>query len=207
MKYRYIFWDWNGTLLDDVGAAMASVNDMLILRNKSPIDIDRYRECIGVPIRRFYEQVFDLDNEDYNRILEDYNRGYLHHLDNSSLTAGSIEVLDYFKNCGCSQIIVSSSNINQLKNNVKRFGIYDYFDAIIGAENFMAESKIEAAKNYISGKEEGKILVIGDLVHDREMADELGADCVLLTSGHENRERLSACGTPLIDKLTQIIEA
>ncbi len=46
MKYKYVIWDWNGTLLDDVGAALASVNDMLALRGKEPIDLVRYRECI-----------------------------------------------------------------------------------------------------------------------------------------------------------------
>ena len=35
-------------------------------------------------------------------------------------------------------------------------------------------------------------MVIGDLEHDAEMAAEIGADCVLLTSGHEQPARLAA---------------
>ena len=38
--------------------------------------------------------------------------------------------------------------------------------------------------------ESGKILVIGDLEHDAQLAEALGADCVLLTSGHENPQKL-----------------
>ena len=44
MKYTHIIWDWNGTLLDDVGASLASVNDMLEARGEPPMDIDRYKE-------------------------------------------------------------------------------------------------------------------------------------------------------------------
>ena len=33
-NYSLIIWDFNGTLLDDVGAALGSVNDMLARRGK-----------------------------------------------------------------------------------------------------------------------------------------------------------------------------
>ena len=71
LKYKYIVWDWNGTLLDDISASLASVNDMLIKRNMDIIDIVRYKECIGVPIICFYEQVFDLEKEEYEDLLRE----------------------------------------------------------------------------------------------------------------------------------------
>ena len=64
MKYDLIIWDWNGTLLDDVSASLRSVNDMLDRREMPRIDLVRYRECIGVPIRCFYEQVFNMEHLD-----------------------------------------------------------------------------------------------------------------------------------------------
>ena len=53
-NYSLLIWDFNGTLLDDVGAALASVNDMLERRGISSINIDTYREYIDTPIRHFY---------------------------------------------------------------------------------------------------------------------------------------------------------
>lgn len=50
LKYTHIIWDWNGTLLNDISSSLQSVNDMLAMRGKDPIDIDFYRGCIGVPI-------------------------------------------------------------------------------------------------------------------------------------------------------------
>ncbi len=207
MKYKYIIWDWNGTLLNDIGASLASVNDMLALRGRAPIDIDYYKECIGVPIIKFYEKVFDMEKEDYSIIIKQYNEGYLYHLRNVGLTDGALEALEYFKKSGAKQVIVSSSNNDQLCINAKKYGVSGYFDEILGAGDYFAGSKIERAKDYLSknSAQKKEVLVIGDLWHDAEMADTLGADCILLTSGHEHPERLKNAEKPLINDLFSLI--
>lgn len=207
VKYTHIIWDWNGTLLNDISASLASVNDMLAMRGKPPIDIDFYRECIGVPIIKFYEKTFDMDKEDYSVIIKQYNEGYLRHLDACGLTDGVTEIIDYFEKCGVKQVIVSSSNNSLLVQNVTKYGIFERFDAVLGAADFYAGSKIERAENYLNKNSgEGcRVLVVGDLEHDAEMAEKLGADCVLLTSGHENRERLYAANAKVISDVRELI--
>ena len=100
MNYKYILWDWNGTLLDDVTACLNSVNDMLDSRGLERIDIVRYREVIGVPIIKFYEKVFDLEKYDYTEIIKDFNEGYIRHLDEAHISDGAVELLEYFKELG-----------------------------------------------------------------------------------------------------------
>lgn len=204
MGYDYIIWDWNGTLLDDVGAAMNSVNDMLEKRGMEKIDLVRYKECIGVPIIRFYEEIFDLEKEDYNEILREYNAGYLSHLAECDLSEGAREMLEHFRSQGCRQIIVSSSHNGQLLENAEKYGIKDYFEEILGSEDFLADSKIERAIEYLEKHPKEKVLVIGDIAHDYEMAEELGADCALLTSGHEKLERLKESNAKIIDSLLEL---
>lgn len=208
MKYTHIIWDWNGTLLDDIGASLASVNDMLSERGKPPISVDFYKECICTPIKGFYEKTFDMDKEDYSIIIKQYNEGYLYHLKDCGLTDGAVEALKYFRQSGAKQIIVSSSNNEQLLFNVEKYGVKEYFDAILGAGDYLAGSKIERALNYLekSGAQKGRVLVVGDLIHDAEMASELSADCFLLTSGHEHPSRLQAAEVPLINDLFAVIE-
>ena len=154
VNYTHIIWDWNGTLLNDISASLASVNDMLALRGKPPMNIDYYRECISVPIIGFYEKAFDMENEDYNLIIKQYNEGYLRHLDECKLTDGVVEVIDYFEKQGSKQAVISSSNNNQLIQNVTKYGIFDRFDAVLGAEDFYAGSKIERAENYLKNSGE-----------------------------------------------------
>lgn len=207
VKYTHIIWDWNGTLLNDVSASLASVNDMLALRGKPPMDIDYYRECISVPIIGFYEKAFDMENEDYEIIIKQYNEGYLRHLSECNLTDGVTEVIDYFEKNGVKQSVISSSNNNQLIQNVTKYGIFERFDAVLGADDYYAGSKIERAEKYLeNSSEECRVLVIGDIVHDADMAEKLGADCVLLTSGHENRERLYSAKATVISDVRELIE-
>ncbi len=208
LKYKYVIWDWNGTLLNDIGASLASVNDMLALRCRAPIDIHYYKECIGVPIIKFYEKVFDMATEDYDTIIKQYNEGYLYHLKDIGLTDGAVEALEFFKNNGAKQVIVSSSNNEQLCINAEKYGVSEYFDEILGAGDYFAGSKIERAKDYLlkNKAEKNEILVIGDLEHDAELANILGADCILLTSGHEHPERLKRAKKPLVNDLFGVID-
>lgn len=208
MKYTHIIWDWNGTLLNDIGASLASVNDMLALRGKPPIDADYYRECIGVPIVKFYEKVFELEKEDYNLIIKQYNDGYVRHLDKCSLTKGAVSAIKAFSELGLKQAVVSSSNSERIAQDMKKYGVSDMFDAVLGASDYLAGSKIDRALEYLKkeGAESSRVLVVGDLEHDAKMASQLGADCVLLTSGHEHISRLKACGVPLIDDLVELTE-
>lgn len=193
-------------MLDDISASLASVNDMLERRKMPPIDIVRYRECISVPIRGFYEKVFNLEKEDYAGILREYNEGYLFHLKDCGLSDGATDLLELFENAGAKQIIVSSSNNEQLCANVKKYGIWQKFDAVLGAADYMATSKIERAVAYLDKEnaEKGAVLVIGDLIHDEEMANKIGADCILLSSGHEQRERLFSSDSRIVDSLKEV---
>lgn len=205
-KYTFVVWDWNGTLLNDISASLSSVNDMLDMRGMQHIDIDFYKECICTPIKGFYDRVFDMEKEDYSIIIKQYNEGYLRHLDACGLTDGAIDALEYFKAFGTGQIIVSSSNNDQLMMNAEKYGVTHYFDAILGSGDYFAGSKIERAQKYLAenNPENGRILVVGDLAHDAEMAKKLGADCVLLTSGHEHPTRLEEAKVPLIDDLYEL---
>ena len=205
MKYSCIIWDWNGTLLDDVNACLDSVNDMLTKRGLKNIDMDRYREVIGVPIRKFYEKVFDLEKYDYEEIIKDFNEGYIRHLNEVKLSDGAEELLEYFRRQGAKQIIVSSSNNSVLRANTEKYGVSGYFDEILGADDYYASSKIERAVDYLDRNGCGKALAFGDLEHDYELAKQTGADCVLLASGHDSRQRLKKTGAIVINSLREIL--
>lgn len=206
-KYKYIIWDWNGTLLDDINASLRSVNDMLEKRGMAHIDKATYRDAIGVPIRVFYDKVFDMSKEDYNVIIKEYNEGYLMHLPECGLSDGAVELLEKFSLQGKKQAIVSSSNNDQLMENVEKYGVIKWFDAVLGAADYMADSKIDRAVNYLKSynSDPSEVLVIGDLAHDAMLAEEINADCILLSTGHEKPERLVLSGVRIIDSLREIL--
>jgi phosphoglycolate phosphatase len=49
-----------------------------------------------------------------------------------------------------------------------------------------------------------QVLMVGDTIHDHEVAQAMGVDCLLIPSGHQSRTRLEVCGVPVIEKLREV---
>ena len=49
----HIIWDWNGTLLDDTEAALATLNIMIAERGGTPIGMPFYLDNFAFPVRPF----------------------------------------------------------------------------------------------------------------------------------------------------------
>ena len=50
-----------------------------------------------------------------------------------------------------------------------------------------------------------EVLLIGDTIHDCEVAQEIGADPILLSVGHQARKKLEKCKVPLIESLSELV--
>ena len=51
-----------------------------------------------------------------------------------------------------------------------------------------------------------EVLLIGDTLHDAEVADAIGVDCVLVAHGYQSRQRLVQSGRPVIDSLSELMK-
>ena len=91
---------------------------------------------------------------------------------------------------------------------VDQFDIRDRFTSISGLDNHHASGKLDLALNWITLTkiDPQDILLIGDTIHDYEVAQVIGIDCILIYSGHQNKERLMECGTTLILSLAELSE-
>lgn len=200
---KYIIWDWNGTIVDDVGIALAAVNDMLAEKGRGPITLEEYRRAMDTPILRFYEQFFDMEETSFQWIAERFQEYYAGCRDTLSLHEGVRDALRKGKEAGCIQIVLSSSASSIIEEYAGLFGIREYFEAILGADNLLSTSKIERAIEYFRERQLPlqELVLVGDTVHDYDVAQALGIDCVLLSYGHQDRESLLACGCPVYGTL------
>ena len=73
-------------------------------------------------------------------------------------------------------------------------GILKYFDIVTGITNHLGEGKLEMARELIArlGRKPEEICMIGDTVHDYEVAQGSGITCILIAQGHQSFERLKA---------------
>ncbi len=205
MNYTHIIWDFNGTLLNDVDIGIQSINILLKARGLNELDGDIYREVSGFPIVDYYKRIgFDFSQEPYDKLALEWVAQYTSRMDEAKLYEGALDMLAYVRDGGVGQILLSATELNMLKDQVASLGIGAWFDEICGMDNVYAHGKRSLAERWRENHPSAKVLFVGDTDHDLEVAEAIGADCVLFSGGHQSRVRLVRLGYPVIDHLTEL---
>ena len=132
MKYTHIIWDFNGTLFDDIDAGIDSVNKMLSERGIKVIENkDEYRSVFKFPIIEYYKDIgFDFEKESFEELAPIWIDLYNAYSARSELQIGARSALEYFSKLKMPQILLSATEINMLKGQIRALGIDKYFDDI-----------------------------------------------------------------------------
>lgn len=205
MKPSLVLWDWNGTLLDDVALCVDALNRLLrIYHYPQQYSLAQYREIFGFPIEDYYIRAgFDFSKNSYKELADDYMQDYLARAGACPLAESAVPALSLLKGAGVQQVILSASNLPVLEQQVTERGVRPYFDRLLGLDNIYARSKVEVGMAYLTElKQRGAVpaqaIMIGDSVHDFEVAQALGVRCVLQTAGHQSAQQLRATGAPVV---------
>lgn len=208
-RYRHVIWDWNGTLMDDAWLCVQIMNAMLEKRAMRQVDIDTYRQHFGFPVKAYYEWLgFNNAADTFEAISHEYIEAYDARRLECTLHEEARDLLHAFEANGTEQVIVSAYRQQTLEQIVAHYGIAPYFKKLIGLDNIFAAGKVANARAHRDRLPyaDAELLLIGDTLHDFEVARAIGADCILLSHGHHNRQRLEATGTPVYDSLAQVRE-
>lgn len=206
MKYTTVFWDFNGTIVDDVQLGIRAANKMLVKRGLPPIpDTEAYRRVFRFPVKEYYRLLgFDFAKEPYEKLAVEWVNNYTAEEHTLTVQEGFLSVWQSLRETGVRQIILSSSETAMLYRHLDILGLTGRFDRILGTDNIYAGGKIEMAKQYI-GHTGGSALLVGDTDHDADTARAIGADCILFTGGHGNAASLASTGMPTVERLTDIL--
>jgi len=204
-----VIWDWNGTLLNDIDLCINSINKLLKERNLPKIGTKTYREIFSFPVQEYYKTLgFDFEKEDFSipahQFIDLYNEGF----GSCSLQKAAIEVLIHFKDKGVRQFVLSAMKHEMLEKTLKMKGISQFFEGVAGLTDHYAVSKIEQGMQLIRdfNIEIEKTWLIGDTIHDFEVATKLGVKCILIADGHQSTERLTQTGGIVIGSLNELID-
>jgi phosphoglycolate phosphatase len=205
----HVLWDWNGTLLDDLWLAVRSANVLLARRGLPLLTRESYLASFGFPVSAYYASIgFDFDKEEFDVLSAEYVAEYEAAIGECRLQPGAIEILDRLAGLGCIQSVLSASHLGFLDEALRQFGIRERFFDIAGLDNKNAHGKTDVGRLLIDrlGADSDRTLLVGDTLHDCEVARALGCGCVLFTGGHQNRSRLEGCGVPLVDRLEDVVK-
>jgi phosphoglycolate phosphatase len=207
-EYEYVIWDWNGTLLDDMWLALEVANGMLRRRNLPEMDAHRYREIFDFPVEHYYRRAgFDFTKEPFSVLADEFIGEFNSRIRECPLHRGAEQTVRALRERGVSQIVLSASRETTLREAVTHYRLHHLFDSLHGLHNHMAVSKAQVGIDLIArhGIPPEKAVVVGDTVHDAEVAGEMGVDCVLIAAGHHSRARLESTGVPVHDTLEESV--
>ncbi len=207
-NYTHLIWDWNGTLQDDSWLCVDIMNSLLQKRNKPTITLQQYREIFGFPVKDYYQKAgFYFTLESYELLATEYILEYDNRSRECSLQTSAIDVLSLCSKKNLSQYILSASQQRPLEINITHYGLAKYFHRLVGLSNHYAKEKIENGRKLIDeiGASADSFVLIGDTVHDFEVAMAIGIDCVLFSGGHQSKERLDKCDAMVVENLTDLL--
>ena len=208
MMIRQILWDWNGTLLDDVAYGISVRNRTCPAFSLPTMDsIEEYHRQFTFPIRLYYDRA-GVTDENFVAVAHAWMDEYVRGFPTVPLHADALSVLSRFARAGLRQVVLSATKRNMLVEQIAQFSIQHHFHDVLGLDDIYAGSKEEIGRQYLlsSGIAPSETLVIGDTLHDADVARAIGAHCVLVARGHQSRDTLLTSGYPVVGTLEEAAE-
>ena len=191
-KDLVIFWDWNGTIVDDCFVFVDILNCLLKENNLPLISTEQYKNTFCFPIKSFYKKINLYKNlKFFNQINLRFAELYKEKMFSPLLKQNIVSFLSLLQKEGVQQYIVSAQNHKVLVDLISYYGLSKYFIDVFGVNNHIAKGKDVVAlnlKNKIANNK--KIFFIGDTALDLEVSNTIQATPLLVTWGHYSKKRL-----------------
>lgn len=195
--HQTVLWDFNGTLVDDLDLVVRTVNAQMAKRGLPTLTVDEYRAVFQFPVEAYYRRIgVDFESESMADLSADFFADYAPALRNCSLYPGVLDALNRIREAGIPQFVLSAMEEGMLRSMIDALGVGGYFTAVYGLAHQEGDSKVERAHALLREQEVDPCdaLLVGDTVHDAEVAAAIGATPVLLAQGHQSMDRLKEIG-------------
>lgn len=206
-RYSTVFWDWNGTLLNDLDHCIA-VRNRVFPRYGLPCieSVRQYHDQFTFPVRLYYERAGVTEEtfvEVANAWMEEYMRG-CHAI---PLHTGARVALEQLAGAGVKQVVLSASDQAILREQLAQYELESYFADVLGLSHIYATGKQSIGQAYLRAANLPlhQCILLGDTLHDAQTADAMGVDCLLIAQGHQSRQSLVSAGKPVVNCLAEAV--
>jgi len=209
MEIKHIIWDWNGTILNDRWLCVESINISLNKRNLPEIDDQQYLDIFCFPVEDYYKKLgFDFEKEPFTISGSEFIANYNSRFHEPKLQKGVKKTLEYVANAKVTQSVLSAGKQEYVDDWVQFHGLGKYFISVLGIDNHYASGKKEIGKKWIKQMEydSNNVLMIGDTLHDHEVANEMNVQCVLVANGHTSYDRLKETGKKVFKDMVEVYD-
>lgn len=204
---KYLFLDFNGTVLDDVDLCLNLLNEMLYEKEQKTVNLKEYKNIFDFPIIEYYKKAgFVFSNYTFEELANYFIVEYTRRNPFESTIFSDLEFfVNTLKKANYKVVICSASKKELLLEQLRDFKIIDLFDDVIALDNHYAASKLELAKKYVENIEVDydNSYFIGDTTHDALVGEACGLRVILIDRGHQSKEILLKANCTILDSLQQ----
>ena len=187
MKYRAVFFDMDGTLMDTSRGIYASGRYAMESLGFEVAADEKWEGFIGPPLGDCFRITFGVkDDNTIERLCEAFHDYYIREgCFQSDFYPGILETLEELKKRGYILGIVSMKNEDILQNMCSHFGIDGYFDIESGIDLTGTMNKAQLLENAFKklGLTASDCILVGDTEFDHIGARDAGCDFIKVNWG------------------------
>ena len=203
----HLVWDWNGTLLNDLGLVVACTNAAFASVGGRPVSAREHRVRFRRPISDYYAEVLGrtVDADEFQRLDKIFHDAYRTGLATCQLATDAASAI---RSWSGSQSLLSMWFHDELVPAVESYGLTGLFRRVDGLRSPVGgDRKAAHLVRHLErlGVDGPSTVLIGDSIDDADAAESVGARCVLYAGGFTDPDRLRASGYPVAHTLTEAV--
>ncbi len=210
--YRFILFDLDGTLTDPKEGICKSVQHALQKAGIEAPEIDKLTPFIGPPLRDSFREFYHMDDAQTEQAVTDYRERFAKVGWKENIPYPGVDrMLAHCRQQGARLAVASSKPQEFVEKILKHFGMYKYFDVIVGSEPDGRRSKKEEivketleqlygryGKKMPDAQRREQTAMVGDRKFDIEGARSEGVDGIGVSYGYAEKGELAKAGADAI---------
>lgn len=209
---RCVVFDYDGTIADTKPAIVDTATKVLLDWGIPQDEVaHKVGDLIGPPFPQAFSMVFGVSAADASEITRRYREIYFQKgVDAWPLFPGIATMVQHLRKAGRKTCIASSKLHTLIMRGVADNNATELFDAAIGSQKGVVETKEEAIRAAIAatGCSPDEAVMVGDRFHDVQGATAVGIPCVGVLFGNTGtREELVSAGATAVVDTTAELEA
>ena len=191
MRYSYLLFDLDGTLIYSHPGIFYCLKIALREQGMVEMNVEKLRKCIGPPLRVSLAEIWGLPPEKIAPTERVYRRAYDEcGWEKCNLIDGAKETLTKLKAKGYTLALATSKPLVFAKRILRKLEIENLFSVIVGSgfDGSLPDKKsvIEECVKQL-GADKEKCLMIGDRKYDLEGALAAKVDCAIVNVGYAEK--------------------
>ncbi len=193
-SFRLLVFDWDGTLVDSIGRIVDCTRASLQDAGLPAVDDHRIRMSIGLGIRTMVDRFLPgCDDQTFDRICEAYRRNWTESYSRDPvLFDGAREALSEMEREGYLLAVATAKSRWGLTRDLQATGLESMFHSTRTADESRSKPNPAMLLAILDdlGVRAEEALMVGDTIHDLQMAENAAVAGLGVTSGSHDRKEL-----------------